>query len=114
MASQPEPPDRPERMAFERTGGSGTRLQVGIALVLGFVLAAILKPNSALNRVIAQGQLQAFLELELDAEIGAEKSGCAVEAKVQRTVDMYRQALDIAQAVPAAQVFTNEFMEWCR
>ena len=44
MASQPEPPDRPERMAFERTGGSGTRLQVGIALVLGFVLAAILKP----------------------------------------------------------------------
>ena len=77
-------------------------------------LAAILKHNSALNRVIAQGQLQAFLELELDAEIGAEKSGCAVEAKVQRTVDMYRQALDIAQPVPAAQVFTNEFMEWCR
>jgi len=46
--------------------------------------------------------------------VGPGKIGCTSEAKVQRTVEMYRQALDIAQPVPAAQAFTNEFMEWCR
>ena len=77
-------------------------------------LAAILKHNQELNRDITQGQLQAFLELLVDAEVGPGKIGCIAEAKVQRTVEMFRQALDIPEPVPAPQVFTNEFMEWCR
>ncbi len=77
-------------------------------------LAAVLKHNPALDRDITQGQLEAFLDLMVDPEVGPEKIGCATEAKVQRTVEIYRQALDITQPVPAAQVFTNEMMEWCR
>lgn len=46
MASQPEPPDRPERMAFERTGGYGSRLPWGIVVVLTLVIIAIIKPWS--------------------------------------------------------------------
>lgn len=77
-------------------------------------LAAVLKHNPELNPDITQGQLQAFLELMPDAEVRAEKTGCALETKVQRTVEIFRQAMGVTEPVSAAQVFTNEFMEWCR
>ncbi|MBI2201881.1 MAG: ABC transporter substrate-binding protein [Armatimonadetes bacterium] len=77
-------------------------------------LAAVLKHNPELNPDITQGQLQAFLELMPDPEVRTEKTGCALETKVQRTAEIFRQAMGVTEPVSAAQVFTNEFMEWCR
>lgn len=77
-------------------------------------LSAILKHNQELEADITQAQLQAFLELAVDAEAGSGRMGCAAEKKLQRSVDIYRQALEIGAPVPPEQAFTNEFMAWCR
>ena len=77
-------------------------------------MSAILKHNPELERDIVQAQLQAFLELLVDPEGGPARIGCAAEQKLQRSVDLYRQALGIADPVSPGQVFTSEFMEWCR
>ncbi|HEY7678265.1 MAG TPA: ABC transporter substrate-binding protein [Candidatus Methylomirabilis sp.] len=77
-------------------------------------LNAILKHNQELERDITQAQLQAFLELAVDPDAGPGRIGCADGKKLQRSVDIFRQALGIGTPVPADQAFTNEFMEWCR
>lgn len=80
----------------------------------GQALSAILKHTPELERDITQAQLQAFLELAVDPDAGPGRIGCADAKKLQRSVDLYRQALEIGAPVPPEQTFTNEFMEWCR
>ncbi len=77
-------------------------------------LNAILKHNPELERDITHAQLQAFLELAVDPDAGPGRIGCADAKKLQRSGDIFRQALGIAAPVPADQAFTNDFMEWCR
>jgi NitT/TauT family transport system substrate-binding protein len=77
-------------------------------------MTAILKHNQELERDIIQAQLHAFLELLVDPELGPGRIGCAAEKRLQRSVDLYREALGIGEPMPPEQAFTNEFMEWCR
>jgi len=58
----------------------------------------------------ALAQLAAHVEL---ADDGNTPLGCASMPRLQKSVDIYREAFAFANPIAAKDLFTNEYMAWC-
>ncbi len=64
-----------------------------------------------LDPEVTLAQWNALLEISED---GLAPAGCVAPQKLQRSLEVYREAFGFAEAVAPRDVLTTEFMPWCR
>lgn len=74
-------------------------------------IRAMIADTPELDAEIALAQWTALLEI---AEDKLAPPGCASPQKLQQSIDTYREAFNIPEAVAARDILTTEFLSWCK